>query len=325
MDTSQPTTGLVVFNMGGPDRLDDIEPFLRELLSDPAILPAPGFVRKPLARRIARKRAPMVAPHYEKIGGGSPLLSITRAQAEGIAQRLTAAGTPTRPWVVMRYTPPRAAAVAAEIAAAGLARLVVLSLYPHYTSATTGTSVSDLKQALAAAGVTTPTVWIESWYDDPGYVAALAATVEEAISEIPEEERHDVPVLFSAHGLPERNVRKGDPYVDHVQATMNGVVERLGLGHPLLSFQSRVGPVKWLEPATTDEIVRLGDAGHRNLAVVPISFVSDHLETLYELDIELRELAEEHGVTGFFRAPALNTRPDFLDALTALVQRRLAA
>jgi ferrochelatase len=310
-------TAVILLNMGGPDSLEAVEPFLRNLFSDPEILrfPLSGLIRKPLARLIASRRAPGVVEKYRQIGGKSPLREITEAQAAALAREL---GEGFSVHVAMRYWNPRAGDAARAVKAEGPDRILVLPLYPQYSRATTGSSLSDLDRALEAEGLGhLPRTVIRSWHDAPPYLEALAEAVAEGLRDLP-----DATVLFSAHGLPVKLIEEGDPYLDQVKGTVGAVAARLPGVSWELAFQSRTGPIRWLEPATPDAIRRLAARGVRGLLVVPVSFVSDHIETLHELDIEYGELAGRAGIREFRRSPSLNTRPSFIRALAELVRAR---
>jgi ferrochelatase len=331
--TTPAPTAIVLFNLGGPDDLTAVEPFLVSLFSDREIIELPGGARlQPLmARLIAKVRGPSVRRNYGLIGGASPQLRITRAQAEALETRLNAgdSGSPCRVFVAMRYTRPSAHDTLTAIAAAGIRRIVTLTLFPQYSRATTGSSHNEFERILAA-----PT-WrdegfevthIPHYPDHPLYLDAIADTVRAAWARIPEERRRRTVILFSAHGLPQRFIDSGDPYVEHIDATRFGVLERLGLpNRQLLAYQSRTGPVRWLGPGTDQTLASLGREGVTDVLVVPLSFVSDHIETLYEVDMLFAETARAAGITGYYRPDALNTHPIFIEALASLVRDRLAA
>ncbi len=308
-------TAVFLLNMGGPDSLDAVRPFLQNLFSDPEILRVPGFLRGPLARWIAARRAPHSAENYRVIGGKSPLAEITLAQARALEGEL---GQGYCVHVAMRYWHPRAEEAVRAARERGAREVVALPLYPQFSRATTGSSLGDLEEALAAQGLDAlPRRVIRSWEDFPPYVEALAQCVREALAGL-----EGATVLFSAHGLPVKMVEQGDPYLDQVHATVDAVMARLpGVPHRL-AFQSRAGPVRWLEPSVADELRALAAQGVRRLAVVPVSFVSDHIETLHEIDVEYGELARSLGFEAFVRSPSLNTRPAFIQALAELVRRR---
>jgi ferrochelatase len=316
---------VVLMNMGGPDSLDAVEPFLFNLLRDHELIPLPlGFLWQRLfARLVSRKRAKVVRDYYAQIGGKSPLCEITRAQADALEARLNA-NQPGRfrCHVAMRYTPPFAAEVAEAVVAAGAKTVVALSLYPHYTTATTGSSLNDLRRALRKMDKNLPVVEIDRWPEEPLYLDAIAANLRRGLAEFGD--GRDVEILFSAHGLPMSFIRKGDPYVEHLKATIAGVMTRVGERPWRLTFQSKVGNQKWLEPQTDATLRELAKTGPKRVLVVPIAFVSDHIETLYEIDLLFGNEARELGLE-FRRAPSLNVDPTFIEALANLVERRLSS
>ncbi len=316
-------TALILLNMGGPDSLDAIEPFLYNLFSDRELiqLPLGGLLQKPFAKLISHFRSKRVRESYAYIGGSSPLLEWTQKQAKGIAGQL---GEQVQPFVVMRYWQPRAAEVLAQLKAQGIQKAIVLSMYPHYTGATTGSSVNDFSRSAATQYPELEYQLIEQWHDWPGYIAALANRVTEGLERFHELARADVRILFSAHALPQKYIDRGDPYQQQVEATAALVMARVGDYRWSIAYQSRSGPVKWMTPGTDDEIIRLGAEGETKLLMVPISFVSDHIETLEEIDLQYRMLAEQHGIPHFFRAPSLNDHADFLAGMADLVRQRCA-
>lgn len=320
MFTSKPTA-LILLNMGGPDSLEAVEPFLYNLFSDRELiqLPAGALLQKPFAKLISYFRAKKVVANYRTIGGKSPLLEWTQKQAEGIAKRL---GEQIHPFVMMRYWHPLAEQVLAEIKAAGIETAVVLSMYPHYTKATTGSSVNNFKRAAAKIYPELEYQLIEDWYDWPGYLDALANRVNEGLDSFHDLMRDEVQILFSAHALPQKFIDRGDPYRQHVEETVQGVMQRVGAYDWSIAYQSRSGPVKWMEPGTDETLHDLATGGHRAVLMVPISFVSDHIETLEEIDVQYHNLATSLGLVNFVRAPSLNDRSDFLDALAGLVKER---
>jgi ferrochelatase len=321
MDSDKPT-GLVVLNMGGPDSLRAVRPFLYQLFSDRELiqLPAGALLQKPFAALISRLRAPKVRLNYAQIGGKSPQLEWTTRQVEGVAREL---GPQFRPYVAMRYWAPRADEAVQRMRADGIEQAVVLSLYPHYTGATTGSSLNDFARAVQHHHPRLRYTVIREWYDWPGYLDALANRVREGLEKFHEMTRDEVTILFSAHALPQKFIDRGDPYLEHVQATVRGVMERIGDQPWTLAFQSRSGPVQWMEPDTVDELDRLGRERVPGVLIVPVSFVSDHIETLQEIDFEYRLHAEKVGIPRFERAPSLNDQPDFISALADLVRAHL--
>ena len=321
MNPEKPTA-LILLNMGGPDSLKAVRPFLYNLFSDRDLiqLPAGALLQKPFAWLISRLRAPRVRANYAAIGGKSPLLEWTEKQAEGTTRLL---GTQFRPYVIMRYWRPRAAEVLRQVREAGIDQAVVLSMYPHYTGATTGSSINDFRQAAQKVHPELEYQLIEEWYGWPAYLDALANRVREGLEQFHELARSEVAILFSAHALPQSFIDRGDPYLDQVLCTVNGVMERLDGNEWKLGFQSRTGPVRWMEPDTLDVIEQVGREGFPGALIVPISFVSDHIETLQEIDFEFRMHAEQTGLPAFERCPSLNDHEDFLQALASLVRSHL--
>ncbi len=308
-------------NLGGPDSLEAIRPFLVNLFSDRQIIKLPA--QPLLARLIARTRSKKVAARYEMIGGGSPIVRLTREQAEETAMTLAEAGYDCRAYVGMNYWHPFIRDAVADAVAAGYHQIVGLSLFPHYSRATSGACARDFKKAVESIGEPLSVAIIDEWYDDPIYIEALAETVEAGLKAFTEEERRDLKVIFSAHSLPKEFVDDGDPYPDQLRVTIDGVIKKTGPLDWLLTYQSRSGPVEWLEPQTDEQIAELGKAGVKNMLIVPVSFVSDHIETLYELDIMYAELARVWGVQKYERAPALNSAPTFIRALAGIVETEI--
>lgn len=311
--------GIVLLNMGGPDSLQAVEPFLYNLFSDRDLiqLPLGALLQKPFARLISRRRARSVIENYRAIGGKSPLLGWTQRQAEGITRTL---GPRFRPYVAMRYWHPRADEALEQMRKDGVKRAVVLSMYPHYTGATTGSSVKDFRRAAALIHPDLSLQVIEHWYDWPGYLDALAECIRQGLELFPEDLRSRVQILFSAHALPQKFIDRGDPYLEHVLDTTRGVMKRIGNRSWRLGFQSRSGPVKWMEPDTVEVIDQLAAEGRQAILLVPISFVSDHIETLHEIDMEYRAHAQAKGITHFERSPSLNDSPGFISAMAELVK-----
>ena len=282
--------------------------------------PAGALLQKPFAALISVLRAPKVRLNYAQIGGKSPQLEWTTRQVEGVARALDA---DVRPYVAMRYWEPRADEAVQRMRADGIERAVVLSLYPHYTGATTGSSLNDFARAVKLHHPRLRYTVIREWYNWPGYLDALANRVREGLEKFHEMSRDEVTILFSAHALPQKFIDRGDPYLEHVQATVRGVMERIGDQPWTLAFQSRSGPVQWMEPDTVDELDRLGTERVPGVLIVPVSFVSDHIETLQEIDFEYRLHAEKVSIPRFERAPSLNAHPDFVSALADLVRTHL--
>lgn len=311
---------VVLFNLGGPDSPEAIEPFLNNLFSDPAVLTMPGLIRKPLAKFIARKRAPIAREIYAKIGGRSPIVEQTEAQARALEQAL--GEHETRAFIAMRCWKPFTQDAAVAVAAFQPDHIVLLPLYPQYSTTTSGSSLTEWKRVAALAGITAPTTTICCYPDLDGFIAAEAALVGETMAGA----RADLSyrLLLSAHGLPKRVIAKGDPYQGQVERTAAAIVARLGFQDAVICYQSRVGPVEWIGPATDAEIRRAGAEG-KAVVIAPIAFVSEHSETLVELDIEYAHLAKEAGVPDYRRVPTVTTHPDFIAGLAGLVRRTLAS
>jgi ferrochelatase len=313
---------IVLFNLGGPDRIESVRPFLENLFRDPAILRVPGFIRPWLGKLIAMRRTKAASENYAILGGGSPLLELTQGQAQSLQAALEGkADAEYRCFIAMRYWHPMSDACAAEVAAWGAEEVLLLPLYPQYSTTTTGSSLAEWNRAARKAGIDVPTTTLCCWHSDPAFAAATAAMVraawDRARAELPADVR--LRILFSAHGLPESIVKSGDPYQWQVEQAVAAVVEHLAmpdLDH-VVCYQSRVTPQKWIGPSTEDELER---AAHDKAAVLvcPIAFVSEHSETLVELDVEYREEAERLGVPGYFRVPAQNSDPGFIAALRDL-------
>ncbi len=311
-------TGVVLLNMGGPDSLNAVRPFLARLFSDRELIPLPaGAVTQPLfAWIVSGLRARKVRRYYEEIGGSSPIAALTEAQRSALEEALRGTGGNFKVYVGMRYWHPLSKHAALDMKEDGVTRAIALPLYPHYCKATTGSSLNDLRRWLHWAGCDFPVTEVRSYPDHPKYVAALAETVSRAIRGI---DREGMFLLFSAHGVPKRLIVGGDPYQAETERTVAAVMREFpGLPHAL-SYQSRAGREEWLSPDTVDEVTRLARHGVRKLVVVPVSFVSDHIETLHELDIRLAAHARGNGIQSFLRTPALNDSPAFIDALKDIV------
>ena len=316
-------TGIVMLNMGGPETLDDVEPFLLNLFADRELLRLP--FQNVLGPFIAKRRAPKVRKLYDAIGGGSPILHWTKAQGEGLCARLDALSPETAPhrfYVAFRYVEPSADAAVRQMAADGVTRAIAFSQYPHFSCTTTGSSLNELWRALDRNGLRGRFAWslIDRWPTHPGLIASVTETVEEALDGYAPHERDDVLLMFSAHSLPLSVIERGDAYPQEVGATVQLVLEALGRPNPsLLAYQSEVGPVRWLGPSTEQVIRALAARKRHNVLAIPIAFTSDHIETLSEIDLEYGELAHSLGLRGFRRSASLNARPRFLDAMADLV------
>ena len=308
---------VVTFNLGGPDSPEAVQPFLFNLFHDPAIIGLAQPFRWLLARLISRRRAPIAKAIYAHFGGKSPLLKLTQAQADTLARELARGDDTVEVFVCMRYWHPMSDSVAAMVKAFGPDQIVLLPLYPQFSTTTVGSSLTDWHRAAAKIGLSVPTRAICCYPIDRGWIAAQADLVGQAVADSPDETR----VLFSAHGLPCKVVDGGDPYQWQVEQTAAAVVSAMG-GHDdwAVCYQSRVGPLKWIGPSTEDELARAAKDG-TGVIVVPIAFVSEHSETLVELDVEYRELADALGLTVYIRVPAIGIHPAFIEGLAEAVRQ----
>jgi len=318
---------VVLFQLGGPDSLDSVQPFLYNLFCDPDIIDLPGafLFRKPLARFISTRRAPKVQELYKRIGAKSPILKQTQLQAESLKSALDKLGIGADVHIAMRYWHPMTDEVVKKLLNSQTNEVVLLPLYPHYSRATTGSSFNEWKrvtQRLRYNGVTTK--FVESYCDHPLYIEAMVEHVNLALVRLPKKEQEKVHLVFSAHGIPVSFVKDGDPYPDHIQRSYELIAEKGAWELPHhLCFQSKVGPQKWLEPSLTKTIEELAAQKISHLVVIPISFVTDHIETLSEINIEAREEAKELGIQNFEMMPALIRNKKFIDCLADLVVKRL--
>ena len=314
--------GVLLLNLGGPDKIEDVRPFLYNLFSDPEIIRLPvKALQQPLAWLISTLRAKKSEGNYLEIGGGSPLRRITEAQAGALQAKLEEMGQDAKIYIGMRYWHPFTEEAIAQIKQDGIDRVVILPLYPQFSISTSGSSFRVLEEMWSNDPVLKEIEYtlIPSWYDHPGYLQAMADLIEQELDKFANRDRAHV--FFSAHGVPVSYVEEaGDPYQKEIEECTRLIMQTLKRPNQYtLAYQSKVGPVEWLKPYTDDALEELGHQGIEDLAVVPISFVSEHIETLQEIDIEYREVAEEAGITNFHRVPALNTHPGFIDALAHIV------
>ena len=316
---------IVLFNLGGPDAPEAIKPFLLNLFRDPAILRVPFFIRPFLARYIAGKRVKPATANYAILGGRSPLLELTRQQAAALQAEY--GGDDVRCFIAMRYWHPFARQTAAEVKQFAPDQILLLPLYPHYSTTTTGSSLSDWHEAAASVGLVAETTTLCCWPSEPAVIAALAVLIRTTWQRAEAEMagRAKLRLLFSAHGLPETIVRRGDPYQFQIEQTAAALVGALAIPDLdwRICYQSRATPQKWLDPSTDAEVAQAGRDGVA-VVVVPIAFVSEHSETLVELDVEYRDLARRDGVPGYFRVPAPNADPAFIAALAGVARRAAA-
>jgi protoporphyrin/coproporphyrin ferrochelatase len=327
MTTSKKRVGIVLFQLGGPDSLDTVEPFLRNLFLDPDIIPLgpANFIRGPLARYIAKKRTPAVAGRYAMIGRRSPIAMLTERQRTRLVRALEPYIDPVAV-VAMRYWKPLTEDAVAALKKAGhLDELVLLPLYPHYSYATTLSSLKEWRRVYGEPVDSLPERTIEDFYDHPLYIEALVTNIGKCLRQFPDASR--IQLIFSAHGLPMSLVENGDPYPKHVAETVRLVCEQGKARFPnwprthILCFQSKVGPAKWLEPSFVETLEKLGHEGVKEAMVVPISFVTEHIETLHEINIDGRSDAKKAGIERFRMMPAVGDSRAFIAALQDLVLR----
>jgi len=314
--------GVILLNLGGPDKLEDVGPFLYNLFSDPEIIRLPfRWLQKPLAWFIASRRTRTSQENYKQIGGGSPLRRITEAQGEALKEQLAHLGQEANIYVGMRYWHPYTEEAIAQITQDNIEHLVILPLYPQFSISTSGSSFRLLDKLWQEDPKLQPIEYtvIPSWYKQPGYLQAMAELIAQELEQFSNAD--EVHIFFSAHGVPKSYVEEaGDPYQQEIEECTALIMQTLNRPNAhTLAYQSRVGPVEWLQPYTEDALKELGAQGVKDLVVVPISFVSEHIETLQEIDIEYREVAEESGIHNFRRVPAPNTHPVFINALADLV------
>jgi ferrochelatase len=311
---------VVLFQLGGPDSLEAIEPFLLRLFRDPDIIDFPfaKIAREPLARIISATRAKKVRNHYAEIGGRSPILEFTERQARALETELGRFAK-TRVFVAMRYWHPLTEEAVRAVEAFAPDELVLLPLYPQYSRTTTGSSLNEWNRQIGSSPLKQlPTRIIRDFYSDAAYLDALAANINKSLAKFPADE--EVHLVFSAHSVPVSVIERGDPYQMHIESTVESLLELGGWELPhTLCYQSKVGASKWLQPSLHLTLKTLGERHTRNVLVVPVAFVSDHVETLSEINIEAREEAAHHGIHRFELTPGLNDDPSFIRALAGLV------
>ena len=299
--------GIVLLNMGGPDSLDAVEPFLYNLFSDHDIIQIPKLIQKPVAFLISKFRAKSTRKYYEAMGGKSPQKEQTLEQAKALQNAL---GEKYKVVIAMRYWHPFTEEALKELFKDEIEKIILLPLYPQYSSTTTGSSFNEFDRVYKKFKKDVPIVKIKDFYNHPLYIKAMVENIKESLPE-----HKDYYFLFSAHSLPVKVIEKGDPYQRQTEETVRLIMKHFPENKYSLAYQSKVGPVKWLEPMTDEMIKELAEKGIKKLAVIPVSFVSEHSETLYELDIQYGELAKEVGIEDYKRIPTLKTHPVFIEAL----------
>jgi protoporphyrin/coproporphyrin ferrochelatase len=314
-------TAAVLFNLGGPDSIEAIEPFLYNLFCDPDIFNLP-FGQKLFAKLISSRRAPKVAGEYKLIGGKSPINEWTEKQRAMLQEYLRKDFPTLDVFTAMRYWKPLTDEIVAEVESRDYDTIVLLPLYPHYSITTIGSSFNEWNRHYK--GDFSKLVYINEFYLNEKYIAAINQRIDETIFRFPDKVRNDIQIVFSAHGTPVSLVKKGDPYSNQIKQTVEAVMNARDHSHKHhLCFQSKVGPMKWLEPATDKMIEELASENKKNLLIVPISFVSDHVETLFELDIEYRHVADKVGIENYIVMKGLNDSALFIEALAGIVKNNM--
>jgi protoporphyrin/coproporphyrin ferrochelatase len=308
---------IILFNLGGPDKLENVEPFLFNLFNDPAILNLPSFFRYPLAKLIANRRAPIAKKIYEELGGSSPILKLTQEQASALELKLNKDDNLSdyKCFIVMRCWHPRAENVVKEVISYNPHEIILMPLYPQYSAATSGSSIKEWGDICKKRNLKVKTSIICCYPTDNNFIEAHKDEINKKIKNL-----KNFKLIFSAHGLPEKNIKNGDPYQWQVEQSVNKIVKSLNIKDLdwILSYQSRVGPLRWIGPSTEDIIVENSKLG-KHIVLVPVAFVSEHSETLVELDIEYKELADKNGCKNYSRVPALGTNENYIKAISNLI------
>jgi ferrochelatase len=311
---------IILFNLGGPDKLENVEPFLFNLFNDPAILDLPTFLRYPLAKLISNRRAPVAKKIYAELGGSSPILKLTRKQSNALEIKLnqTQEEDEYKCFIIMRCWNPRAEDVIKDVQLYGPDEVVLMPLYPQYSAATSGSSIKEWKEVCRKNNYHVKTSTICCYPTDQNFINAHTKEIIKKIKDL-----KNFKLIFSAHGLPEKNIKKGDPYQWQVEQSVKKIVENLNNENLdwILSYQSRVGPLKWIGPSTETIIIENSKLG-KHIVLVPIAFVSEHSETLVELDIEYKEIADANGCKNYTRVPALGINEDFIKAISELIIKK---
>lgn len=314
-------TAVVLFNLGGPDSLESVEPFLYNLFCDPDIFKLP-FGQKLFAKIISSRRAPKVVEEYKLIGGKSPLNKWTELQRKMLEEDLRKDNSNVDVYTAMRYWKPLTKEIVDKVQNGKYDKVILLPLYPHYSITTTGSSFNEWNRHYTDDK--SKLIYVNNYQTHGKYIAAINERIDESLLRFPENVRKDVQLVFSAHGTPVSLVKNGDPYSHHIKETMEAVMSARKNSHEYhLCFQSKVGPMKWLEPATVNMIEALASQNKKNLLIIPISFVSDHVETLFELNIEYRRVAEKAGIENYIVMIGLNDSKLFVEALKNLVEQKL--
>ena len=308
---------IILFNLGGPDSLEAVEPFLFNLFNDPAILGLPNIFRYPLAKFISKRRAPTAKAIYEEMGGKSPILEETKTQAQAIEKSLEQETDDYKCFIVMRCWKPRAEEVIKKVKDFNPEQIILLPLYPQYSAATSGSSIQEWFDTCKKVGLKTETKIICCYPTEKDFILSYTKLIKEKINT---NNLLETTLIFSAHGLPENKIKQGDPYQWQVEYTVNELVRKLSIKNLkyILSYQSRVGPLKWIGPST-DIVIKEEAQKGKIIVVVPVAFVSEHSETLVELDIEYKKLAIENGSKDYIRVPAVTANQDFINSLKSSI------
>ena len=308
---------VILFNLGGPDKLESVKPFLFNLFNDPAIINLPAFLRYPLAKLISNRRTPTAKKIYEELGGSSPILKLTKDQSNFLEKSLNQneKNDKYKCFIVMRCWHPRADEVIKNVQLYGPEEIILMPLYPQYSAATSGSSIKEWDDICKKNNYKIKTSIICCYPIDKNFINAHTNEISKKIKNL-----NNFKLIFSAHGLPKKNIKQGDPYQWQVEQSVNKIVKNLSYNNLdwILSYQSRVGPLKWIGPSTDDVIVENSKIG-KHIVLVPIAFVSEHSETLVELDIEYKKLATNNGCNKYTRVPALGTNEDFIQAMSELI------
>ena len=309
---------VILFNLGGPDKLESVEPFLFNLFNDPAIISIPSIFRYPLAKFISKRRAPIAKNIYKEIGNKSPILELTQDQARSLENSLSEKGE-YKCFVIMRCWHPRASDVITKVKEYNPEEIILLPLYPQYSASTSGSSISEWNDLCKKENYKIKTKTICCYPTESNFIASHVSLIKKTLQHV---ENNNFKLIFSAHGLPESKIKKGDPYQWQVEQTVKEIMSKLQTENLdyTISYQSRVGPMKWIGPSTDSEIIKYSKE-KKGVVIVPVAFVSDHSETLVELDIEYKKLAEKNGCSFYKRVPALGIEEYFIKGLAELVLR----
>ena len=309
---------VILFNLGGPDKLDSVEPFLFNLFNDPAIISIPSFFRYPLAKFISKRRAPTAKNIYKEIGNKSPILELTTKQAKSLENNLSKKGN-YKCFIVMRCWHPRASDVIKKVREYNPEEIILLPLYPQFSASTSGSSINEWNDLCEKENYKIKTKTICCYPTESNFITSHVSLIKKTLQRV---KNNNFKLIFSAHGLPENKIKKGDPYQWQVEQTVKEIMSKLQTENLdyTISYQSRVGPMKWIGPSTDSEIIKYSKE-KKGVVIVPVAFVSDHSETLVELDIEYKKLAEKNGCSFYKRVPALGIEEYFIKGLAELVLR----